>query len=117
MGIDLKVVASHFRERRGEILATASLRFERDEALFALLTPESVPCVVRPLPPGTRVGTYEDTGLGFTDQDRHGRPLTFTTPADLAQVARPRDLSPWNAAILAFLLALPADAKVILIWC
>src|SRR5262249_46544338 len=31
MGLDLKVMASHFRERRGEVLSTATLRFDRDD--------------------------------------------------------------------------------------
>jgi hypothetical protein len=44
MGVDLKVCASHYRERRGEFLATASLRLDRDEALFAQLVSEATPC-------------------------------------------------------------------------
>ena len=36
MGMDLEVLASHFRERRGEMLPTASLRFDRD--------PEHIDC-------------------------------------------------------------------------
>jgi len=30
MGIDLKILATHFRKRRGEFLAMASLRLDRD---------------------------------------------------------------------------------------
>jgi hypothetical protein len=30
MGVDLKVMASHYRERRGEFLATATLRLDRE---------------------------------------------------------------------------------------
>jgi hypothetical protein len=117
MGIDLKVMASHFRERRDEFLPTAILRFERDVGLFARLTRDSVPCFVRPLPNGLKTGYYEDQGLMFTDVDRYGQPLTFTTPGDLRDLEPPEEISPWNRAVLSFLLTLPGDARVVLFWC
>jgi hypothetical protein len=117
MGIDLKVLATSFREVRNEFLATATLRFERDSALFARLTLDATPCLVRPLPPGLRVGTYEDTGLTWTESDRYGKPLTFTTPSDLRRMEVPADLDPWNRAILAFIMALPEDTRIVLVWC
>jgi hypothetical protein len=83
MGVDLKVMASRFRELRRELLPTATLRFERDPVLFAQLSLEATPPLARPLPPGLRVGVYEDEGLVFTGADRQGQPLTFTTPADI----------------------------------
>jgi hypothetical protein len=116
MGVDLKVLASHFRERRGEFLPTATLRFERDAALFAQLTRDAAPSLVRPLPAGLKVGLYEDQGLVYVDADRYGQALTFTTPADLRNL-RPTDDSAWNRAVLAFLRALPPDARVVLYWC
>ncbi len=58
MGIDLKAMASYFRERRGEFLPTATLRFERDSRLFARLAVESVPCLVRRLPDELKAGCY-----------------------------------------------------------
>ncbi len=117
MGIDLEVMASHFRERRGEMLPTAKLRFDRDSGLFAQLERQASPCLVRPLPEGLKVGVYQDTGLAFTDADRSGRPLTFTTPADLARLRVPDDVAPWNRAVLAFLMALPPDTRIVLFWC
>jgi hypothetical protein len=117
MGIDLKVLASHFRERREEVLATASLRLDRDPRLFSHLAVAADPCLVRPMPEGLRVGHYEDEGLQFSEQDRYGHPLTFTTPADLQQLRIFDDLSPWNRAVLTFLLALPPETRVILYWC
>lgn len=116
MGVDLKVLASHFRERRDEFLPTATLRLERDDALFSLLTLESIPPLACPLPEGMRVGHYEDVGLVFSTVDRGGQPLTFTTPAALRQLAA-SDLSPWNRAVLAFLIALPEDTRLVLYWC
>jgi hypothetical protein len=117
MGVDLKVLATNFREARNEFLATATLRFERDPALFARLAPDATPCLVRPLPPGLCVGHYEDAGLTWTETDRYGQPLTFTTPADLRRMEVPADLDPWNHAVLAFLLALPEEARIVLYWC
>lgn len=117
MGIDLEALASNFRERRGEMLPTARLRFDRDTGLFAQLDSQSSPCLVRALPDGLKVGCYQGDGLTFTATDRSGRPLTFTTPADLARLRVPEDIAPWNRAILAFLLALPPDTRVVLYWC
>jgi hypothetical protein len=107
MGVDLKVMASHFRELRGEFPPTATLRFERDSGLFAQLSPGATPSLVRTLPPGMRVGLYEEQGLTFAEPDRYGQLLTFTTPADLSKLRVPDDLTPWNRAVLAFLLTLP----------
>jgi hypothetical protein len=63
------------------------------------------------------VGHYTETGLRFEDVDRYGQPLTFTSPADLRQLRLPPDLAPWNRAVLAFLLALPPESRIILYWC
>jgi hypothetical protein len=116
MGLDLKVLASNFRER-GELLATASLRFDRDARLLADLHPDATPCLVRPLPGGLKVGHYEDEGLKFEDVDRYGKPLTYTTSKDLRGLRLPDGLASWNEAILAFLLALPAETRIVLYWC
>jgi hypothetical protein len=117
MGIDLKVLASHFRERRGEFLATASLRLDGDSRLLAQLAPDADPCLVHPLPEGLKVGHYEEEGLRYDQVDRYGEPLTCTTPADLRRLRFPDDLGDWNRAVVAFLLALAPDARVILYWC
>src|SRR5262245_22310668 len=110
-------MASSFRERHSELLPTATLRFERDPGLFTLLSQAAEPCLVRPMPSGLKVGNYEDDGLRFTDVDRGGQPLTFMTPPDLRALSPPPDLSPWNRAVLAFLLALPDETRIVLYWC
>jgi hypothetical protein len=117
MGVDLKVFASHFREHRGEFLATATLRLDRDAGLLSQLASDAKPCLVHPLPEGLKVGHYEEDGLRYEETDRHGDPLTFTTPAELQHLRVPDEISPWNQAVLAFLLALPPGARVILYWC
>jgi hypothetical protein len=101
MGVNLKVLASHFRERRGEFLATASLRLDRDAALLSQLAESAEPCLVRPLPAGLKVGHYEDEGLKWEEVDRHSERLTFTTQTALRRLRLPEDLSPWNRAVLA----------------
>jgi hypothetical protein len=117
MGIDLKVFASQFRERRGEFLATATLRLDRDAGLLSQLDPDAMPSLVQPLPEGLKVGHYEDEGLRYDATDGYGNPLTFTTPSELRNLRVPDDISPWNRAVLAFLLTLPRDARLILYWC
>ncbi len=113
----MKVMASSFRERRDEFLPTATLRFDRDSGLFGQLTLEASPCIVHQLPNGLKVGSYEDNGLTFMEFDRHNQRLTFTTPAELRRLKVPDDIHPWNLAILAFLLALPPEARIVLYWC
>jgi hypothetical protein len=117
MGVDLKMLASHYRERRGEFLATATLRLDRDTGLFAQLALNANPCLVHQLPAGLKVGHCEEEGLKWEEVDRHGVPLTFTTPSDLQRLQVPADLSSWNRAMLAFLLTLPPDARIVLYWC
>jgi len=117
MGIDLQVLTSHFRERQGEILATGSLRFDRDQRLLAQLAKDATPCLVHPLPEGVKLGHYEDKGLTFSETDRYGQPLTFTTPTDIRKLRVPEDIEPWNRAVIAFLMALPADFRIVLYWC
>lgn len=117
MGIDLKVMASSFRELQDEMLPTATLRFERDSAIFSKLAADAVPCLVRRLPSDLKVGCYDDEGLVFRQNDRYGRPLTSLTSAELATLEVPDGTCPWNIAVLAFLRGLPEDVRIVLYWC
>lgn len=117
MGIDLKALASNFREHQGEMLSTANLRFDRDLRLFALFSQQASPSVVSPLPEGLKVGHYEDAGLRFDEKDRYGQPLTYTTSARIRSLPTVAEISDWNRAVLAFLLALPIDRRIVLYWC
>ena len=83
------------------------MRLDRDEAVFSQLASDATPRLVQLLPAELKVGHYEDDGLKYEAADRQGRPLTFTTPAELRKLRVPEDVSPWNRAVLAFLLALP----------
>lgn len=117
MGIDLKVMASYFRELRGEMLPTATLRLEREPRLFGQLALDSTPCLVHPLPDGLKVGSFDDSGLTFMDTDGRGNRLTFTTPGELIGIRVPPDLTAWNCAVLDFLRGLPPNSRVVLFWC
>ena len=116
MGLDLKLLASNFRERGGEILSTASLRLDRDPRLLSLFSKDAQPCLVQSFPAGMKVGHYEDDGLKFDQNDRYGHPLTFTTPEQLRALRTPDDISDWNRAVIAFVLALPPGTPVVLYW-
>jgi hypothetical protein len=100
MGIDLKVLASHFRERQGEVLATASLRLERDPRLLAQLARDAEPNLTHRLPTGLKVGHHEDEGLLWSETDRYGAPLTCTTPESLQRLRLPEDPGDWNQAVI-----------------
>jgi hypothetical protein len=78
MGMDLKAMESQFRELRGELLPTATLRFERDPRILGRTSAVVAPCLVHPFPEGRKTGCYEDEGLTFTDVDRYGRRLRYT---------------------------------------
>jgi hypothetical protein len=53
----------------------------------------------------------------YTGVDRGRQPLTVTTPASICDLRVPGDAVPWNKAVLAFPLALPPDARIVLFWC
>ena len=89
MGIDVEFMASHFRERRGEFLPTATLRLDRDPRLLVQLDQQALPCLVHPLPEGLKVGHYDDQGLRYDDMDRYDEPLTYISPADLGRLRLP----------------------------
>ncbi len=115
MGIDLKFLVSSFRER-DEMLATASIRADRQPAFLAQFSRQAVPCRVEQLPAGMKVGHYEDAGIRYDDADRYGQPLTYTTSDRLKDFPEIEEISAYNRAALAFLLALPPDKKIVLYW-
>lgn len=118
MGMDLKLLATYFRERNGQFLSAASLRLERDNRLFHHLRCPGDSSGTHPyIPENLVIGHYEDEGLRFDTTDSYGQRLTFTTPKLLKTNVVPTDFEGWNRAILAFVMALPADARIVLYWC
>src|SRR5689334_8985789 len=104
MGFDLKLLATHFRERPTEMFATASIRLDRDERLLSQLSMESIPRLVKLLPPDFKVGHHDDKGLRYDDKDGHGNALTFTTPAQVRALRDVESLCEWNKAALKFVM-------------
>ncbi|HZZ80580.1 MAG TPA: hypothetical protein VFE62_18900 [Gemmataceae bacterium] len=117
MGIDLTILASSFRERRGEVLTNASIRLDRDQRLLSLLSKDATPCLVSALPPGTKVGHYDDDGLKFDQNDRYGQPLTYSTPEQFRSLLSLNKTSEWNLAAITFASSLPPNTRIILYWC
>ena len=79
-------------EEPGDIEAWLKMTADRGARLLAQLTPDAESCLTHPLPAGLKVAHHKDDGLRWDEADRQRRPLTFTTPADLA---------PWDQAVLA----------------
>ena len=69
-----------------------------------------------PLPPLTRFTWYSDGGLEDATTDKYGEPLTYATAGELGAIVLPEDVSPRNAAVFAYLRALPAGTPVVLWW-
>ena len=59
MGIDLKILASNFRERPDRVLTTAAIRLDRNPRVLSLFSRNANPCIVQQMPDGLRrVGTF-----------------------------------------------------------
>jgi hypothetical protein len=108
MGLDLTILPHKHHHVSGTPLLAESLRLDRDYALFDRVL--AVPREAAPV-----VTTHSDDGWRDTWADAYGAPLRLAYPRDLA-AAFTGDLSPWNAAVGAFLAALPPDVPVYLYW-
>ena len=115
MGIDLKFLSSSFRER-GEIVATASIRADRQPEFLAQFGRNAIPCRVEELPQGMKIGHCEESGFRVDNMDHYGKPLTYTTSDRLKDFPEIEEISQYNRAVLAFLLTLPPDKKIVLYW-
>ena len=101
------------------------LRFDQDYRIFGQLIDVSPYCQsgkstisirVNSLPPQMWVETYEDEGIKRTRKDPYGDELTFVYARQLKKLKLPRNSSPKNRAIKAFVDALPGDTPIILEW-
>ena len=100
----------HYLSANGTPLLYESLRLDRDGALFDAI--ERAPSFAVP-----QVEVYEDDGLRVRGTTPYGEPVRYALAGELARAgSEPADLSPWNAAVVAFLRALPADLPVYLWW-
>ena len=111
------------------VLCYERLRFDQDYRIFGQLTDMSSHCGsgvddipakptirVNPLPPQMWVETYGEEGIKRTREDPYGDELTFVYAQQLKKLKLPRDSSPKNRALKAFVDALPGDTPIILEW-
>lgn len=112
----------------GRIYCYSRLEFHQDYRIFGQLTslwrndhrtdiPKKPAIRPRPVPEGAEVFTYEENGLHKRRNCPSGNtPLTYVTARQLKQLRIPRDASPWNKAIKAFVDTLPPNTPIILWW-
>lgn len=95
----------------GRILAHTCLPLRwQDYDAFDLIKAEAVPLV-------DGVQRYEDDqGLTDWDTDPYEEPLTFLPAHTIARHLSKAPLRGWDAAVLAFLNALPPATRVVLWW-
>lgn len=109
MSISLTLVVDQFR-LPGRVLAYNRLRLElQDYRLFDRIKAEAVPL-------SEGVSWYEDEGLKQRSADPYGSPLTVLTAYAVARHLSGVRLYHWDAAVLAFLNALPPETRVVLWW-
>lgn len=110
MGLDLTLLPHKHHHVSGTPFLCESLRMDRDYDLFGRLR-------ACPSREAGSVEVHSDDGWRRTDGDPYGDPIRYALAGDLAAVL-PADVevSPWNAAVIAFVRALPADVPVYLWW-
>lgn len=94
----------------GPILCFERHRLDwQDYEAFDRIKAEAVPL-------GDSVYWYEDEGLKQRAEDPYGKPLTFMPAHTIARHLSKVPLRGWDAAVLAFLNALPPATRVVLWW-
>ena len=96
-------------DRNAELVVYDRLRVDtQDEELF-----EQIRALATPL--GMDVYWWSEDGAGDVSTDAYDFPLTFITAFRLAALLGSMD-HPWDAALKAFLVALPPATRVVLFW-
>lgn len=113
MGLDLTLLPHKHHHVSGTPFLCESLRLDRDYALFDLIltAPRHFP--------GGPVEIHSDAGWEKRTTDPYGDPIYYVKAGDLAVALSDiaaLSTSPWNAAVIAFVRALPADVPVYLWW-
>ena len=81
----------------------------QDEDLFELIRAAATPL-------GAGVYWWSDDGCKRLSTDAYDFPLTFVTSFQLALLLGDVHLDPWDAALKAFMVALPPATRVVLFW-
>lgn len=114
---------------KGSVLCFEQLKLDQDYRIFGQLTdmssyrdggdddiPAKPTIKVNPLPPQMWMETYGDEGIKRTREDLYGEELTFVYAQQLKKLRMPRDSSPKNKAVKAFVDLLPDNTPIILEW-
>lgn len=120
MGIDLTLCPIEY-PRLDSWLGHERISVRRDYRIFGQIdgfceAGAHAICHPRPLPEWIRFRWYGDDGLEVATEDPYGTPLTYAMTGALCKVSLPKDATPWNRAVWAFLAALPDDTPVVLWW-
>jgi hypothetical protein len=111
MALNLTLIFDRFSQRGGPILSTNKLAFDYVQASLAdELHPFSVPL-------SEPVHWLEDgSDSSPRKTDMYGDPLHFVSATHLVPKLAVIAKTPWEKAVVAFVGALPPDARVILWW-
>ena len=113
MGVDIALhVVNMESEFPAMALAHARVPLDRDYRLQDRIDEISQKSPAAAIAGGV-YGFFGDHYGRLPATDPYGQPVEWVAAADLAEAMR-GDLSPWNAAALAFVSALPSATKIIL---
>lgn len=104
----------------GEVFCDTRLSFDRDYRIFGQLRDDMAAgdqtIEPSPIPPQMLIVTYREEGVRRSRNDEWERELTFVYARQLWGLKIPRDTSPKNKAIKAFVRALSGNTPIILLW-
>jgi hypothetical protein len=110
MSTKLTLVFDHHCFAKDPLLAFERMRLDwQDYEAFDRLKADAIPFQ-------NGVDWYDDDGLRHTTTDDYGDTLTYVAAHTLTKHLSVVQLRGWDAAVLAFLKALPPDTKVVLWW-
>lgn len=110
MGVDLTLLPDVPRRSDVTPFLRDSLCLDRDCSLWRMVEAASSH-------EAGEVTVITEDGWRKVTTTPYGAPLHYVLAGDLAAAVAGADTSPWNAAVLAFVAALPADVPIYLWWC
>ena len=110
MSVSLVLAFDRYTFSKGPIFCYERHRLDwYDYKVFDQISDEATPLA-------EGVMWYEDEGVELRKEDPYGDPLKFMSAHSLIRYLNKAPLSGWDLATLAFLKALPPEARVVLWW-
>jgi len=110
MSLSLRFIFVKWEHSPGRILGYERLSLShQDYELFDRIRAEATPI------DGVLL-SYEDEGIKDRSDDPYGTQLTFLTAHRLAKHFEGVEMEAWDAAVLAFVKALPPSTRIVLWW-